>query len=259
LTPASGLRTQTNEKTQHMKHFDIYGMKAADETLSFTEMSGRYSIQAEGLKRTVADIFMKLDIQPSDRLLDIGCGVGDLTIPLSMTVAETTCVDHPAILERLKQRVPKEPICYLPGDFTQLKIDKAFDKIMAYGVVICLASKDEVVSFIDKASGLLAPGGRMLLGDFVNLNKKQRFLSSKTGDEFSKQWEKLMAAGAREAGGQATFQQPTESVFQQIDDAFICELLLRYRQRGFDVYLLPQPCNLPFGYTREDILFVRPL
>lgn len=242
-----------------MKHFDIYGIKAGDETLSFTEMSGRYSIQAEGLKRTVADVFTKLDIQPSDRLLDIGCGVGDLTIPLSMIASETTCVDHPAILERLKQRVPKEPLCYLPGDFTKLDIGKTFDKIMAYGVVICLASKEEVVSFVDKASSLLAPGGRMLLGDFVNRNKKQRFLSSKTGAEFSKQWEKLMASGEREAGGHTAFQQPSESVFEQIDDEFICELLLRYRQQGFDVYLLPQPCNLPFGYTREDILFVRPL
>ncbi|MEI8309165.1 MAG: methyltransferase domain-containing protein [Verrucomicrobiota bacterium] len=242
-----------------MKHFDIYGVKAADESLSFTEMSGRYSIQAEGLKRTVADIFLKLDLQPSDRLLDIGCGVGDLTIPLSMTVAETTCIDHPAILERLKERIPKEPVCYMPGDFAHVKIGKSFDKIMAYGVVVCLSSKEEVISFIDKACELLAPGGRMLLGDFVNLDKKQRFLSSKTGAEFSQQWEKLMASGAREVNAQAAFHQSAESVFHQIDDGFICELLLRYRRRGFDVYLLPQPCNLPFGHTREDILFARPL
>ena len=39
-----------------------------------------------------------------------------------------------------------------------------------------------------------------------------------------------------------------------LDDAFIAELFLRYRGRGAEVYVLPQPSGLPFSYTREDVL-----
>src|SRR2546422_7101537 len=55
-------------------------------------------------------LFRSLDIQPDDRLLDIGAGIGTLTIPLSFYVADVVAIDHPDCLKRLKGRAPEENI-----------------------------------------------------------------------------------------------------------------------------------------------------
>lgn len=239
-----------------MKQFDIYGQRASEGSLSSTELSGRYSMQAEGLRRAVLDIHAKLALLSTDRLLDVGCGVGDITIPLSMMVASTSCVDHPKVLERLRNRVPLEPIAYYPGEFSKISITARFEKILAYGVVICLASKEEVYEFIDKALSLLMPGGRLLVGDFVNSDKKARFVDSEKGKEFSRAWDAQVKSLPNGKNAE-DFRPNPESIFKHIDDRFMMETLLKYRQMGFETFLLPQPSDLAFGHTREDILFLK--
>lgn len=238
-----------------MNQFDLYGIRAAADHLTTTEASGRYRIQADGLKRAIRDIQHKLALSPADRFLDIGCGVGDLTIPLSFQAGSTACVDHAQVLLRLQQRLPQEPICYIAGSFLEIDIDDTFDKILAYGVLICLDSQEQLFRFIDKALGLLAPGGRFLAGDFVNSGKKERFLGSDLGKEFSLEWNRLIGGGTKNSAPTETELSP--SVFEQLDDAFIADILLTYRKKGFETFLLPQPRDLAFGNTREDILFVK--
>jgi cyclopropane fatty-acyl-phospholipid synthase-like methyltransferase len=238
-----------------MNIFDFYGSRASDQSLTSTEASGRYRIQAEGLRWAVRDIQNKLALHPGDRFLDIGCGVGDVTIPLSLQVASTACVDHPDVIKRLQKRIPQEEIHYFPGNFLEIDIPLRFEKILAYGVLICLADTAEVFAFIDKAVSLLEPGGRFLAGDFVNRDKKQRFLSSDAGKKFSQQWAILMEGESR---GQASAQQAApEGVFGVIDDAFLLDIIRHYRRAGHEVYLLPQPPELAFGNTREDLLIVK--
>jgi tRNA A58 N-methylase Trm61 len=53
------------------------------------------------------DLLQKLEITPTDRVLDIGAGVGNISIPLSFFVAEYTVVDHPDVLSRMKTRLPE--------------------------------------------------------------------------------------------------------------------------------------------------------
>lgn len=238
-----------------MSIFETYGSLAGNKGLTTTEVSGRYRVQAEGLRWAIRDLQIKLALSPGDRFLDIGCGVGDLTIPLGFMVSSTACVDHPEVLKRLRERVPRESFEYFPGSFLETEIPWRFDKILAYGVLICLSSKEEVFAFMDKAIGLLEPGGRFLAGDFVNRDKKQRFLESEAGKIFSKEWSRKMEREnvkmVAERGTHA------EGVFAQIDDQFILEIMLRYRKQGCEVYLLPQPPELAFGNTREDLLIVK--
>jgi hypothetical protein len=42
------------------------------------------------------------------------------------------------------------------------------------------------------------------------------------------------------------------------DDKTVLELAGRFRSEGFHAYMLPQPADLPFGRTREDMLVIRP-
>jgi len=240
------------------KQYDLYGDYAKNESMDNIQMSGRYTFQTQGLKNTIPNVISRLELNSSDQLLDIGCGAGDLTIPLSTMVAGTTCIDHPAILRRLKQRVPHEPYCYIPGDFVKLQVKQKFSKILAYSVVICLGSKEDVFSFIDKACGLLQPGGRMLIGDFVNKDKKTRFQNSRSGKKFSKAWSALLKSDSiNNSPNNHTSKPMPHGVIPQIGDEFICETVLRYRRLGYEVYLLPQPNDLAFGHTREDMLFIK--
>ena len=43
----------------------------------------------------------------------------------------------------------------------------------------------------------------------------------------------------------------------KIDDGVVFAILQRYRNAGFETYLLPQGKNLPMQTRREDILIVK--
>lgn len=223
-------------------------------------ISGRYKLQKLAESRIVPDVVGKLLLEPEDKLLEIGCGPGNLLIPLSFLVAEATGIDHPDVCARLGQRFKDERVKTVGTNFLDYEgPDQSFDKILIYGVLNSLSDRDEGLAFINKAVKLLAPGGRMLIGDIANVDCKKRFLSSEAGKEFQKTWEAEMAKAAKDGGdaGNPYEPEPDPQVFQA-DDAFMVTVLSRYRSAGMHTQLLPQPADLPFGMTREDILIVSP-
>ena len=238
--------------------FENYARRA-EAPLSFTARSGRYRCQQDGEKRAIVDIAAKLVLDPSDDLLDIGCGAGNLTIPLSFLVRSTTGIDHPRIIEVLRRRLTDQTLTLIGGNFLEVEVPGRFQKIVSYGVVSCLQDAAEVTRFVEKAASLLAPGGRLLVGDIPNADKKRRFAESPAGRRFEAEWAAIMAdpdnvrevEWARQnlapAGATVTF-----------DDELVLSLMRRFRNDGLDVYCLPQPPDLAFGHTREDLLFHRP-
>jgi len=238
--------------------FENYG-KAARHNHDLTLVAGRYKLQKQAERRIVPDVAGKLLLAPEDRLLEIGCGPGGLLIPLSFLVAEATGIDHPDICARLEHRFNDSRIKTIGINFLDYEgPEGGFDKILIYGVMNSLTDRDEALLFIDKAVKLLAPGGRLLIGDIANIDCKKRFLSSKAGQEFQKAWEAGMAEAAKDSDDAEAYEaQPDHQVFQA-DDAFIASVLSRFRSAGMQTYLLPQPVDLPFGMTREDILIVSP-
>lgn len=238
--------------------FENYGRRAA-APLSWTSRAGRYRCQADGEKRAVLDIVSKLALSPTDALLDIGCGLGNLTIPLSFLSGTTACVDHQSILEELRRRVPLEKLQLIPGSFLDVEVKGTFDKVLTYGVVLCLSNEDEVLRFIDKAAALVAPGGRLLVGDLPNLDLKTRFMNSERGRRFQAEWDAQV--GDPETQKELEWAKknlPAPNATVQFNDAFVARLLERYRGKGFNAWLLPQPPDLAFGNTREDLLIERP-
>ncbi len=107
---------------------------------------------------------------------------------------------------------------------------------------------------IDRACALLASGGRLLLGDIPNSDRKARFNDSPKGIAFGSEWKKL-----RETSTEDHF-----SAFDKVanlatlDDDKVLSILTRYRKAGFNAFVVEQNPNLPFGHTREDIIIVRP-
>ena len=222
-----------------------------------TLVAGRYAVQKKAERLMVMDVAVKLEVGPDDHLLEIGCGSGNLLIPLSFMVQSAVGMDHPEVCRYLRSRISDPKIQTIGCNFFDYEpdADTAFDKMLIYSVMNTLSDQEEAVEFVDKAVGLIAPGGRLLLGDIANADRKARFLASASGKAFEAEWRKELAASPEEAvvisdlpGGGSVFQP---------SDRFILSLMTRYRERGFDTYLLPQPPDLPFGNTREDLLITR--
>lgn len=235
--------------------FENYG-KTAQREDDPTVLAGRYAIQRRAERLIVMDVARKLDIQPDDRLLEIGCGPGNILIPLSFMVASSVGMDHPAVCRRLRTRFRDDQIRTIGCNFLDYTTaaDDAFDKVLIYSVISTLSDQAEAMVFLDKAVTLVAPGGRLLLGDIANADRKRRFLNTEMGHRFEVAWREEMPA--RVDHDESSDCPPVERTFQPTD-RFIRYVLEHYRARGFEVHALSQPSELPFGHTREDILIHR--
>lgn len=236
------------------KSFDNYG-KIAGKSNSYLEIAGRLNSQARAEKGIILDVLQKLDLKAQDSLLEIGCGAGNLLIPLSFLANKVTGNDHASCLDRLKGRCAgQENIRLLPGDFLDVQFEDAFNKILCYSVLHYLKDQAEVFRFIDKSLQLLVGGGRALFGDVPNQAAKTRFVNSRCGQTFVKEWQALI----RRENAQPACELEPDNELVAFDDNFILDILNRYRKAGYHSYVLSQPSELPFGHTREDILIIKP-
>lgn len=236
--------------------FDNYGKKA-EQLDSYLEIASRHSMMGESEKLTIPDVIMKLDLQPYDRVLDIGCGAGNLLIPLSFYVKEITGVDHSSCIKRLKSRIKDvKNISLKSGNFLDIDMDNRYDKILCYSVLQYLVNETEVFIFINKALELLVPGGKALFADIPNISKKERFLKSNYGKNIDQEYRSLLKMTNKNKETVSFFENDEELV--QFDDDLVLKILKETRDDGYHSYVLDQSPNLCLGHTREDILVVKP-
>lgn len=214
--------------------------------------SGRFSFQKEAMKNIAPDIVDKLQLKPSDTLLDIGCNCGDITIPLSFLCEKVVGVDGEGCIKRLNNRIfDIDNISTLIGDFREIEIEESFDCILMYSVLMYIDSYEEILSMVLKAASLLKDNGRMLLGDIVNDDKKRRFANSEVGHMVDKEYRENMNRMTEE--DEVSHSGYAASSFR-MNDELVMRLMQDVRREGYETYLLPQSNKLPFGYSREDIL-----
>lgn len=233
--------------------FDAYG-ELGKKALPDTMKAGRYSFQADAEALIVPDVESKLQLSSDCTFLEIGCGSGNLLIPLSALAKSAVGIDHPNLIAAALKRDGSSSIDFRAGQFPDIDVKESFDRILIYSVLHCLQSFDDAIAFIDRACALLAGGGRLLLGDIPNSDRKARFNDSPAGIAFASEWTKL-----RENSSEDHFNAFANTAnIATLDDDGILSILTRYRKRGFDVFVVEQDPNLPFGHTREDIIIVRP-
>lgn len=205
----------------------------------------------------MADIRAKLPqlTLRAQRVVDIGSGCGVLPDTLihdaEILGHQLTCIDSPEMLAALPaspalSKVAAEfPHC--PEFITAARA--TCNAVLAYSMFHYVFEHGNPWGFVDAALTLLAPGGRLLLGDVPNRSKRDRFLASEVGRRLHK------AHGGSEPNLVPRFNQLVPA---EIDDAVLWGLAARARAAGFDAYILPQPEALPLADRREDLLFVRP-
>lgn len=209
------------------------------------------------MRRIVFNVAEKLGIAPDNRLLDIGCGPGNLLIPLSFMVSESVGIDHPDVIAKNKIRFSSGNLRWVDGPFKYSAEHGSFDCILMYSVLQFLPNLEDAREFLDSAVRMLKPGGRCLVGDLSNSDKKKRFQNSPAGIAFEREWQEIVSANP---GDRTQISDAFKDIgsIGNFSDGDIVEFATRYRRQGYQTYILPQPIDLPFGRTREDMLIVRP-
>lgn len=236
--------------------FDNYSQLARQHDAGNIEVAGRYRFQSSAERRIINDVAGKLAINSDDSLLEIGCGPGNILLPLSYQVARSAGIDNDAALGRLAARcgTPMHIETY-PGDFLSMELpEPLFSKVLIYSVLQYVDSLASAIRFLRRALSLLCPGGRLMLGDLPNPDKKRRFTESQAGMLASQEWSALVSnAGSHPLSGL-----PQDNRLLVVNDDLLLSLLKYGRTEGYESYLLPQPTDLPFGHTRDDLIFVAP-
>ncbi|WP_018690733.1 methyltransferase domain-containing protein [Algicola sagamiensis] len=235
--------------------YDLYRQFAKDKE-SPTEKVGRFDSQVENEKYIFKDVLQKMTrFQEScDIVLDVGCGC---SLPAKELMAYTKKNKQKLYLidsEEMLTQLDDEPhIHKIEGFFPEVDLPKGLTKTGA-DIIICysvfhLALQDiSYLKFVDALVTLLAPGGQLLLGDIANHSKKKRFLSSEKGQAFHKAW------SGQEEVPPVHWNQLEADI---LDDSIVLAMMHRYRNMGYETYILPQTLPLPFHYTREDMLICR--
>jgi 2-polyprenyl-3-methyl-5-hydroxy-6-metoxy-1,4-benzoquinol methylase len=120
----------------------------------------------------VRKIFQELGNLRNQKLLDVGCEAGWITLQLHDRGAQVTAIDLiPEPIEQLKKSKGKRKIKLLVADATKLPFPaNCFDIILATEVIEHITQLNK---FVSGAAKVLKPGGRLLI-TFPNENLRQK-------------------------------------------------------------------------------------
>ena len=231
---------------------------------------GRNSLMKVNEEYIFQDICSKLSVGNGEKILSIGVGCGQIAKLWLRKAIEMELAlhfnDFPKVINKIKSDIlplfssEQLNLTFVDGifpyDIHDNLVGLKFDCIDLYSVIHC---SDEPLMIIESAVSLLSPGGRLLIGDIPNLDKKGRFLSSNKGRLFEANYKGITVDNVRVYKNHNEFtSQALIDGAPKLDDDLVVDILMKYRKKGFDAYLLNQPTTLPFCYTREDILIVAP-
>ncbi len=143
-------------------------MEALKTRLKATWESGDYGQFAEYMLNGAIEFFDRLDIPPGTKLLDIGCGAGQLTLPAAQRGIDVIGVDLASNLvfeARERARRLGLEIDVRQGDAESLSFeDGEFDVAMSF-IGSMFAPRPELVA--SEMLRVVKPGGRILMGNWT--------------------------------------------------------------------------------------------
>ena len=99
-----------------------------------------------------------LNPQPNERILDLGCGTGQLTAKIAESGAEVIGIDSaPEMIEKAQQNYPK--LQFQVADAKNFELSQPVDAVFSNAVLHWILQADDVISSIKKS---LKPGGRFI-------------------------------------------------------------------------------------------------
>ena len=105
------------------------------------------------------DLLGLLAPQPGERILDAGCGTGQLTAEIAASGAEVTGIDSSAaMIEQARRNAPT--VRFEVGDIRHLPYRAEFDAVFSNAVLHWVPEADEAAESFARA---LKPGGRVVI------------------------------------------------------------------------------------------------
>tara|TARA_A100001388_G_C28752314_1_gene492885 strand:- start:35 stop:787 length:753 start_codon:yes stop_codon:yes gene_type:complete len=212
-------------------------------------------------KIIVEDIDSKLELKKNDLLLDVGCGTGVITLPISKKVNKIFALDGGFnVIEQLKKNIINNKISNIntiniPFDKNNFE-DNFFDKVLMYAVIHYLDGDKYVKNCIEELIRICKPGGKILIAEIPeknaieNLrnglltNKEKQIINNfeknrNEYDQFMKQFDVNKY--------QFNYLEMEQDKLKEICKDFGCE-----------AQILKQDIRQPFSLTRRDLLIKLP-
>ena len=146
-----------------------------------------------GFLHTVREVARILDFQPSDEVLDIGCGTGIVALALAPFVRRVHGVDlSRRMVERARRNLDGVPnVTLAQASITALEeADVSYDKVLAYSVLQYLGSENSVAAALGEVARVLRSGGRGLLAANPDPARRETYLAT-IDAEFDEEARKL--------------------------------------------------------------------
>jgi ubiquinone/menaquinone biosynthesis C-methylase UbiE len=141
---------------------------AGDTAGHYARLAGRYdanwTYSAEFIDWMSACIIDRLDVQPTDRVVDLGCGTGLFSIRLAERAGQVICVDPSA--EMLGQLPDNDALIPLQASAEEIVSgvkripETTVDAVLVKEAIHHVRDPATVISGL---AGMLAPGGRLLV------------------------------------------------------------------------------------------------
>ena len=142
--------------------------EALRERVRATWTAGDFGRIAVGYERGAAEFIERLGLQPEERVLDVACGTGNLTLPAARSGARVTGVDiAPALVAQLAQRAAAEGLAVdaREGDAEALPFaEGSFDTVVTMFGAMFAANPQRAANELLRVT---RSGGRIAMATWV--------------------------------------------------------------------------------------------
>lgn len=131
-------------------------------------MAGDYGVFAKYLEPGAIEFLARLDLAPGTRMLDVGCGAGQIAIPAARAGVRVTGIDIATnLIEQARARAEAEGLAiqFDEGDAEQLPYgDETFDVVVSL-IGAMFAPRPERVAA--ELARVCRPGGRIVMANWT--------------------------------------------------------------------------------------------
>ncbi|MDA8102426.1 MAG: methyltransferase domain-containing protein [Nitrospiraceae bacterium] len=124
-----------------------------------------------GLERVISELVEYVGDRPEAIAIDLGCGSGQLSIPLAAHVKEVVAVDiAPRMVELLDDKLKRAGISNVKpsvGSVQELGLGDGAVQLVVSNYVLHHLSDREKAEFVKDAFRWLSPGGELVFGDMM--------------------------------------------------------------------------------------------